>query len=139
MFLFDRESFTNCSALVIRGKRMTRKTLEPKLATFSATYLFAPCTMDTTTISVETDRMTPSRVRNERSLCARSVSRAIMAGSLSEMPRRVVFVVSIRIWLIGKCRSSLLRAPYGRRRLWKIVPFFSRFHHFIGLSEGGLV
>src|ERR1041385_593843 len=88
MFLLLRESFTNCSALVISGKRITRKTLEPKLATFSATYLLAPCTMETTMIKVETERITPSRVRKERSLCERNVSRAIIIGSFKETPRR---------------------------------------------------
>src|SRR5215467_6502577 len=43
---------------------------------------------DTTTIRVETDRITPSRVKKDRSLCARSVSRAITIGSLRETPRR---------------------------------------------------
>src|SRR5579859_7635237 len=70
------------------GKRLTRKTLEPKLATLSATYLFAPCTMETTMISVETERMTPSSVKNDRSLWERRVSSAISTGSLSETPRR---------------------------------------------------
>src|SRR5579872_3961153 len=88
MFLLLRESFTNCSALVIRGKRITRKTLEPKLATFSATYLLAPCTMETTMISVETERITPRRVRKERSLCERKVSSAISIGSLKDTRRR---------------------------------------------------
>src|SRR6478672_6496338 len=90
MFLLLRESFTNCSALVIRGKRITRKTLEPKLATFSATYLLAPCTMETTMIKVETERITPRRVRKDRSLCERKVSSAISIGSLKDTPRRCV-------------------------------------------------
>src|SRR5215472_10168041 len=88
MFLLERESLTNSSALVMRGKRMTKKTLEPKLATFSATYLFAPCTMETTMIKVETDKITPSRVRNDRSLCDRKVSRAIIIGSFKDTRRR---------------------------------------------------
>src|SRR3954468_12436037 len=88
MFLLLRESFTNCSALVIRGKRITRKTLDPKLATFSATYLLAPCTMETTMIKVETERITPRRVRKERSLCERKVSRAIIIGSFKDTRRR---------------------------------------------------
>src|SRR5947209_2987705 len=88
MFLLLRESFTNCSALVIRGKRITRKTLEPKLATFSATYRLAPCTMETTMIKVETERITPRSVRNDRSLCERKVSSAISIGSLKDTPRR---------------------------------------------------
>src|SRR5438270_919392 len=88
MFLLLRESFTNCSALVIRGKRMIRKTLEPKLATFSATYLLAPCTMETTMIKVETERITPRSVRNDRSLWERKVSSAISIGSLKDTPRR---------------------------------------------------
>src|SRR5262249_5147497 len=139
MFLFERESLTNCSALVIRGKRMTRKTLDPKLATFSATYLLAPCTMETTTMSVETERMTPSSVKNDRSLCARSVSRAIMAGSLSEMPRREVFVISIRIGLWGSAGKVYYARPYGRRRFLKIVPFFSGALHFIGRPAAAFV
>src|SRR6185503_18932906 len=89
MFLLLRESFTNISALVIIGKRDTRKTLEPKLATFSATYLLAPCTMETTMIRVETERITPRRVRKERSLCERKVSRAIIIGSFKDTRRRV--------------------------------------------------
>src|SRR6185312_14520849 len=88
MFLLLRESFTNSSALVIIGKRMTRKTFEPKLATFSATYLLAPCTMETTIIKVETDRITPSRVRKDRSLCERKVSKAIIIGSFRDTLRR---------------------------------------------------
>ena len=102
-----------CSALVIRGKRITRKTLEPKLATFSATYLLAPFTMETTTISVETDRMMPSRVKNDRSLCARSVSRAIMAGSFRDTPLRVVLVVGIDLPVIRGVHFSLLRLHKG--------------------------
>src|SRR6185312_5300493 len=84
MFLLLRESFTNISALVIIGKRLTRKTLDPKLATFSDTYLLAPCTMETTMIKVETERITPRRVRKERSLCVRNVSRAIIMGSFKD-------------------------------------------------------
>src|SRR5438270_12218018 len=88
MFLLLRESFTNCSALVISGKRITRKTLEPKLATLSETYLLAPCTMETTMIKVETERITPRSVRNDRSLWERKVSSAISIGSLNDTPRR---------------------------------------------------
>src|ERR1700747_1562310 len=88
MSLLVRDSLTNCSALVISGKRMIRKTLEPKLATFSATYLLAPCTIETTTIKVATDIITPRRVRKERSLCERKVSRAIIIGSFSDTRRR---------------------------------------------------
>src|SRR5216683_4300747 len=87
MFLLVRESLTNCSELVTRGKRCTRKTLEPKLAILSATYLLVPSTIDTTTIRVATARIIPSRVRNDRSLWARRVSSAILAGSLKETRR----------------------------------------------------
>src|SRR5262245_38909793 len=44
--------------------------------------------MEATTINVETDRITPSSVRNERSLWARRVSSAIRVGSLSATRRR---------------------------------------------------
>src|SRR5215813_4333717 len=46
--------------------------------------------METTTIKVDTDRITPSSVRNERSLWERRVSSAIRAGSLSDTPRRTL-------------------------------------------------
>src|SRR5215472_114985 len=86
-FLLVRCSLTNISRLVISGYCSTRKTLAPQLATLSATYLLVPLTTEVTTIRVETERITPSRVRNDRSLCVRSVSSAISIGSLSEAPR----------------------------------------------------
>src|SRR6476619_3665360 len=70
------------------GKREIRKTLEPKLATLSATYLLAPCTIETTIIKVETERITPRSVRNDLNLWVRKVSRAISIGSLSDTGRR---------------------------------------------------
>src|SRR5579864_993737 len=88
MVLLVRDSFIKASALVMIGNRSTRKTLDPKLATLSETYLLAPCTMETTMISVETDKITPSRVKNERSLWVRRVSSAISTGSFNETRRR---------------------------------------------------
>src|SRR5258708_28929358 len=92
MFLLVRDSLTNCSELVTRGNRCTRKTLEPKLAILSATYLLVASTIETTTIRVATARIIPSRVRNDRSLWARRVSSAILAGSLKETGRVGSFV-----------------------------------------------
>jgi hypothetical protein len=43
--------------------------------------------------------MTPNKVKNERSLCVRSVSRAIMVGSLRDTPLRVLFVFGIGSFL----------------------------------------
>src|SRR3954463_14266829 len=65
----------------------TRKTSEPMLATRSAMYLLVPLMSATTRIRVETDRMMPSNIRNERSLCVRMVSKAMAAGSRMERPR----------------------------------------------------
>src|SRR5260370_7050802 len=73
----------------MRGNCSTRKTLAPKLATLSATYLLVPFTTDVTTMRVETERMTPSNVRNDRSLSARRVSTAISLGSLRYIPRHL--------------------------------------------------
>src|SRR5260370_3791815 len=87
IFLLVRCSLTYISRLVMRGNCSTRKTLAPKLATLSATYLLVPFTTDVTTMRVETERMTPSNVRNDRTLCARRVSSAISIGSLREIPR----------------------------------------------------
>src|SRR5689334_23462589 len=112
MFLFERDNLTYCSALVMMGKRITRNTLEPKLATFSATYLLAPCTIETTTISVDTERITPSNVKNERSLWARNVSRAIIAGSFSDTPLRGVDFIGISYFTILKSGvQSVVRFP----------------------------
>src|SRR5262249_14564583 len=47
-------------------------------------YLLLPETRDTTSSSVKTARITPSRVRNDRSLWERRASSAISAGSLKE-------------------------------------------------------
>src|SRR5579872_428480 len=51
--------------------------------------------METTTIRVETERMTPSKVRNERSLCVRSVSSAISAGSRNDTPLLEIMAADI--------------------------------------------
>src|SRR5262249_20784078 len=51
------------------------------LAIFSSTYLLKPSISDTTTITVATPKITPSRVRNERSLCAQMASRASFTDS----------------------------------------------------------
>src|SRR5262249_11387656 len=72
--------------LVIRGNCSTRKTLAPQLATLSATYLLVPFTTGVTTMRVERKRITPSRERNDLSLCERRVSSAISIGSLNEGP-----------------------------------------------------
>src|SRR5271157_741838 len=66
---------------------LMRKTFEPRLATRCAKYRFMPLISATTRISVETERMMPSRVRNERSLWARIVCRAISADSRKKWPR----------------------------------------------------
>src|SRR5258708_4469892 len=95
LFLFCRRR--NSSKLVIRGKRVILKTLAPKFATLSEMYRFVPSIMETTTISVETERITPSSVRNDRSLCVRNVSRAIKAGSLSDMALRL-FDMDFETW-----------------------------------------
>jgi hypothetical protein len=50
---------------------------------------------------VDTERITPSRVRNERNLWVRRVSSAIMVGSLREMPRRI-FVAGAEMSVIDK-------------------------------------
>src|SRR5215469_6534889 len=69
------------------GKRVSRNTLEPRLATRSAMYLFTPEIKEITTISVETERMMPSSIRNERILCWRMVSSAMPTGSRNSTPR----------------------------------------------------
>src|SRR5579864_2220270 len=84
MGLFRRCNLTNCSLLVTMGYWVTRNTLAPKLATRSEMYWLVPRIMETTTINVATERITPSRVRKERSLWVRKVSRAIKAGSRRE-------------------------------------------------------
>src|SRR5437868_2301082 len=66
---------------VIKPYCRTRKTFEPMLATRCAMYRLMPEISDTTMIRVETDRMMPSSIRADRSLCARIVSNAISAGS----------------------------------------------------------
>ena len=50
-----------------------------------ATYRFTPEISATTMISVETDSTIPSSIRNERILCARSVSSATPIGSRNWM------------------------------------------------------
>src|SRR5713226_5520877 len=64
------------SSLVMIPKRWTRYTLAPRLATRSATYMFSPAMTLITETSVVTAKMTPSKVRKLRNLCARSASRA---------------------------------------------------------------
>src|SRR5581483_754169 len=132
MFLFVRFSFTTISWLVMIGKRITRKTLEPKFATLSATYLLVPSTMETTTIRVATERITPSRVRKERSLWVRSVSKAISIGSLSDTPLRVVFGIDIVYLSIQRSEiysairgfyCQFITSPDRRRKLSQIVLF----------------
>src|SRR5215468_6366253 len=51
------------------------------LAIFSSTYLLKPSISDTTTITVATPKITPSKVRNERSLCAQMASTASFIDS----------------------------------------------------------
>src|SRR5258708_26234761 len=121
MFLLVRCILTNMSRLVVMGKRITRNTYDPKLATLSATYLLVPSIMDTTTIRVETDRITPSSVRKERSLWARRVSSAIIIGSFSEILRRGLIGVCIglkRMLLesnlsLRERRKSRQKVPYS--------------------------
>src|SRR5215472_8671980 len=69
------------------GKRVNRNTLEPRLATRSAMYLFTPEISEITTMRVETERMMPSSIRKERILCCRNVSSATPTGSRSSTPR----------------------------------------------------
>src|SRR3954447_1328154 len=51
-------------------------------------YWLVPRINDTTMISVETERMMPSSIRNERSLWARKVLSATNTGSRTENPLR---------------------------------------------------
>src|SRR5262249_60781140 len=51
------------------------------LEIFSSTYLLKPSISDTTTITVATPKITPSKVRNERSLCAQMASTASFIDS----------------------------------------------------------
>src|SRR5580658_2406809 len=81
MFLLRRLALT-CAVTSVRiGKRETRKTFEPRFATRSAMYKFTPDISDTTRISVETERMIPISIRNDRSLCSHKVASATAIGS----------------------------------------------------------
>src|SRR5271167_900264 len=92
----------------------TRKTLEPKLATRWAKYRFIPLISAITRISVETERMIPSRVRNERSLWARMVCSAISAASRRKCRERR----RVRFWGLESIDARVLSLLYaaGARR-----------------------
>src|ERR1700676_2172993 len=81
MVLFLRVALTNSLTSGMIGKRRTKKTFDPRFAMRLATYRFTPEIRATTIISVETERTIPNNIRNDRSLCARSVSRATKMGS----------------------------------------------------------
>src|SRR5262244_1344539 len=69
------------------GKRVSRNTFDPRLATRSAIYRFTPEIRAITTISVETERIIPRSIRKERSLWARIVSSATLTGSRNNTRR----------------------------------------------------
>ena len=79
-----RSAFTKASESLMIPSLLMTNTFEPRLATRSAKYWFMPLMRATTRIRVETERMTPSRTRNERSLWARMVCSAMSAGSRKE-------------------------------------------------------
>src|SRR5690348_2429203 len=68
----------NLSLSRIRPNLSTQKTFAPCETSFSETYLFAPWMSEITAV---TPTMVPSRVRNERSLFARSADSAMRALS----------------------------------------------------------
>ena len=82
-----RVAFSSSLESLMMGNLWMRKTFEPRLATRLAKYSFIPLISATTRIRVETERMTPSSIRNERSLWARMVCSAMSAGSRKKCPR----------------------------------------------------
>src|SRR5882762_2284671 len=107
MGLFLRVALTNSLTSGMIGNRRTRKTFDPRFATRSATYKFTPEIRATTMIKVETDRTIPSSIRNERSLCARRVSRATKMGSRSW----------IRVFMKSRWSSSWQALSTARTRI----------------------
>src|SRR5215470_833394 len=59
----------------------TTKALDPRSAIFSSTYLLKPSMRETTTMTVATPNMIPSRVRNDLNLCAAIVLKARRSAS----------------------------------------------------------
>src|SRR5204863_7126078 len=72
----------------------TVNTFEPADMSWSETKRLSPSTSDSTEITDETPMITPSRVRNERSLLARSDASAIPALSRAFMPASYGFAGS---------------------------------------------
>src|SRR5690349_21291301 len=71
----------NLSLSRIRPNLSTQKTFAPCETSFSETYLFAPWMSEISAITAVTPTIVPSRVRNERSLFARSADSAMRALS----------------------------------------------------------
>src|SRR5690242_9015265 len=62
-------------------------------------YWSVPRIIDTTTIRVVTERITPRRVRKDRNLWLRRVSRAMSVGSRRATPRRGLFSTGMKLYL----------------------------------------
>src|ERR1035438_5849231 len=94
---------TQSFKLLMIPKRLTENTFEPRLARWSAMYRSMPSITLTTAINVQTEMITPSSVRKERSLWLRSVSKAKRKDSLNSI---------ISLHLFGT-RPDLCLGPRG--------------------------
>jgi hypothetical protein len=71
------------------GEAKHEKDIGPEIGNAMLNVKVAPVIMDTTRMSTDTDKVTPSSVSAERSLCARNAARASNAGSRNTLLSRL--------------------------------------------------
>src|SRR5580692_1179644 len=105
----------------------TTSAFAPRLATLSETYTLSPFSTDITATSVVTARITPSNVRNVRSLCERNVSSAMRKVSCRATAARWTCVNregSLTLSIIDGGRGQKVRRP--PKTILKL--FFGQLH-----------